>query len=368
MRAIISSNIYLILFLLTLFMSVLLVATKRWHGRASLDSTFGVQKFHTGDTPRVGGVAIALGLLVAWLLASPSVRALLGPMLLAGSLVFVFGLIEDLTQRVSVRIRLLATLASGALAWGITGQMITDVNVPGLDWLLGYKVVAVAFTAFAVGGVANAINIIDGFNGLASGTVIIILSSFALIAIQFGDVELGGICFIVISVVLGFGVVNWPLGKLFLGDGGAYLLGFIVAWLAVMLLARHDEVSAWAMLLVCGFPVLEVLFSVARRWHRGNSAGNPDCMHLHSLVQRRLVRRLFPRAGYLMRNSLTGAIIWGVALVPTIVAVNWPTKTPILVLGFVFCALLYWVFYVRLTQFRWGFSALTLRPVNATIR
>ena len=154
-------NIYLLVFILTLLFSTVLVATKHWHGHYSLDSTFGVQKFHTGATPRIGGVAIVLGLLVAWLLASPDVRTLLGPMLLAGSPAFAFGLAEDLTKHVSVRARLLATMASGVLGWALTGVMITDVNVPGIDWLLGYTVVALAFTAFAVGGVANAINIID---------------------------------------------------------------------------------------------------------------------------------------------------------------------------------------------------------------
>jgi UDP-N-acetylmuramyl pentapeptide phosphotransferase/UDP-N-acetylglucosamine-1-phosphate transferase len=359
---------YLSVFGVAFGVSVALVVTQSWHGRFSLDSMVGVQKFHTEATPRIGGVAIALGLAVAWLLAAPGVRAVLGPMLLAGSLAFAFGLVEDLTKRVSVRARLLATMASGVLGWALTGQMITDVDVPGLDWLLSYPVVAVAFTAFAVGGVANAINIIDGFNGLASGAVIIILSSFALIAFQFDDIELTRTSFLVISAVLGFGLVNWPLGKLFLGDGGAYFVGFNVAWLAVLLLARHAQVSAWAPLLVCGFPVLEVLFSVVRRWRRGSSPGNPDCLHLHSLVKRRLVRRLAPHASHLMRNSLTGSVIWGAALLPTLIAVKWPTNTPVLMLGLACCALLYCLAYARLTQFRWCLTALTMRPASTTTK
>jgi len=355
---------YLSVFGVAFGVSVALVVTQSWHGRFSLDSTFGVQKFHTEDTPRIGGIAVVLGLLLAWWLASPGVRLLLGPMLLAGGPAFAFGLAEDLTKHVSVRARLLATMGSGVLGWFLTGEMITDVNVPVLDWLLGYTVVALAFTAFAVGGIANAINIIDGFNGLACGTVIIILSSLALMALQFGDVDLATTSFLVISAVLGLTLVNWPFGKIFMGDGGAYFVGFCIAWLAVLLLARHAEISAWAPLLVCGFPVLEVLFSVSRRWRRGVGVGNPDCLHLHSLVKRRIVRRLAPRASHLMRNSLTGAIIWGVALLPTLIAVKWSTDTPILVLGLAICALLYWVTYARLTQFRWCFVARTLRPAK----
>ncbi len=355
---------YLLTFGIALLVSVALVATKHWHGKYSLDSIFGVQKSHTEATPRIGGVAVVLGLMLAWWLSSPRVRLLLGPMLLAGGPAFAFGLAEDLTKHVSVRARLLATMSSGVLGWFLTGEMITHVNVPVLDWLLGYTVVALVFTAFAVSGIANAINIIDGFNGLACGTVIIILSSLALMALQSGDVELATTSFLVVSAVLGLALVNWPLGKIFMGDGGAYFVGFCIAWLAVLLLARHAEISAWAPLLVCGFPVLEVLFSVSRRWRRGVGVGNPDCLHLHSLVKRRIVRRLAPQASHLMRNSLTGAIIWGVALLPTLIAAEWSTDTPVLMLGVAICALLYWLTYARITQFRWCFTARTLRPAK----
>lgn len=346
----------------SLLVAVLLVATKHKHGHLSLDSELGVQKVHTDPTLRIGGVAIIAGVLAAYVMSGPGRRSLLGPLLLAGAPAFVFGLVEDLTKRVSVLARLLATMACGVLGWGITGLSITDVNVPGLDWLLAFPVMSVAFTAFAVGGVANAVNIIDGFNGLAMGAIIIILVSFALIAAAFGDTDLVRICLMLAGVVLGFGLVNWPLGKMFLGDGGAYFMGFALAWLAVLILARHPEVSAWAPMLVCGYPILEVFFSIARRRRRGVSAGAADRLHLHSLLNRRVVRRLLPRASNLIRNSATGAIMWIAALLPAAIAVNWSTHTPALVFGFAVCALLYSSIYARLTQFRWcGSHASTLK-------
>ena len=252
-------------------------------------------------------------------------------------------------------------MASGALGWVITGQSITDVNVPGLDWLLGFTVVSVLFTAFAVGGVANAVNIIDGFNGLAAGTIIIILCSFALLAGARGDADLVQTSLILVAVVLGFGVLNWPWGKLFLGDGGAYFLGFAVAWLAVLLLGRHPDVSAWAPLLVCGFPFLEVIFSIIRRWRRRASPGDADCLHLHSLVKRRIVRHLLPHSSTLVRNSVTGSIMWLAALLPAAFALQYTTDTLALALGFALYAFLYSAAYARLTQFRWCLSALTVR-------
>ena len=237
---------YLIIFATTLLASAALVLTQRWHGRFSLDNAFGVQNHHTEPTPRIGGVAIALGLTAAWLLATPDVRKILSPMLLAGIPAFGFGLAEDLTKKVSVKARLLATMFSGALAWGLTGIAMQNTGVPPFDWLLSFTPLAVVFTAFAVGGVANATNIIDGFNGLAAGAVAIMLGAMGLIALNLADAPLATVCFALAVCALGFGAVNWPLGKLFLGDGGAYLLGFIVGWLAVLLPMRHPEINAWA--------------------------------------------------------------------------------------------------------------------------
>ena len=348
-----------------LLAALLLVATQRWHGHLSMDGTEGVQKFHTLPTPRVGGVAILLGLLVGYFLSGPGQKGLLGPLLLAGTPAIVFGLTEDLTKQVSVRARLLATMACGVFGWVLTGLSITDANLFGLDWLLGFTVLSVAFTAFAVGGVANAINIIDGFNGLAAGTVIIILAAFSLMASALGDADLASIACILAAAMLGFGLVNWPLGRIFLGDGGAYFVGFAVAWLAVLMLARHPGVSAWAPMLVCGYPVLEVLFSIARRRRRGLSPGAADRLHLHSLVKRRVVRALLPRSSKLVRNSVTGALMWGAALVPAAIAVSWPTNTPALILSFGVCALLYAAVYARLTQFRWCFGRVMSAPQTA---
>ena len=351
--------------LVSFLVSLLIVFTKNWHGHLSIDTHVGIQKFHSHPTPRVGGVAIAIGAVTSLLVAHQGAHALLhgtmGPLLLASTPAFLFGLLEDLTKRVGVRTRLLATMGSGIFGWAITGISITDVQVPGLDWLLGFTAISVLFTAFAVGGVANAINIVDGFNGLAGGAVLAILTGFALIGVQTHDPKIVHLCGTFAAITLGFLLVNWPLGKLFLGDGGAYFLGFSLAWIAVQILARHDEVSAWAPLLVCGYPVLEVGFSILRRKRRHMDPGQPDRLHLHSLVKCRVVRRMIPRASNLVRNSVTGALMWVAAALPVAIAVQWPTETTPLVLGFVFCAFVYSAVYARLTQFVWCFGAATTR-------
>jgi UDP-N-acetylmuramyl pentapeptide phosphotransferase/UDP-N-acetylglucosamine-1-phosphate transferase len=148
---------------------------------------------------------------------------------------FAFGLLEDVTKRVGVKTRLVATLFSGLIFCMLTGYQITRVDIPGLDWVFSFWLLSLLFTAFAIAGIANAINIIDGVNGLASGTSIIILSGFAIVAQQTGDMVLVGICRVSIGALSGFFLVNFPMGRLFLGDAGAYTIGFILAAVAVAL-------------------------------------------------------------------------------------------------------------------------------------
>lgn len=337
------------------------VMTKDRHGHLSLDSTIGVQKFHEAPTPRVGGVGIVAGLVLGLLIASAQLRAFLLPIALAGAPAFVVGLWEDLTKRVSVRARLTTTMACGVLAWLLTGTTLTRVNVTGVDTLLATALpLSVAFTAFAVSGAANAFNIIDGFNGLSGGVAIVCLAALSAIAYQVGDVALAQTCLLVAFVSAGFLLVNFPFGKIFLGDGGAYFLGFVIGWIAVSLPMRNPAVSVWATLLACAYPILETGFSIVRRRKRDLSPGDPDRLHLHSLVQRRVVRRLLPHGSALTKNSMTGALMWAAAVVPATLATAYHDNTPLLAFAFGLCALAYSGLYARLTQFRWCFRPATL--------
>ena len=108
----------------SLVVALLLVFTQAFHGPLSMDSSTGIQKVHTDPTTRVGGIAIVVGVLVAALAAGHLQQSLLWPLLLASIPAFAFGLTEDLTKRVSVLARLLATMACGVLGWAITGFMV----------------------------------------------------------------------------------------------------------------------------------------------------------------------------------------------------------------------------------------------------
>lgn len=329
----------------SLVCSLLLVATTRWHGRFTLDATRGVQKFHSVPTPRIGGLAIMLGLIFACMACSSSQQRLLAPLLAAAAPAFLFGIAEDLTRRVSIGARLVATMASGVACWALTGVSIAHTGVGLLDAMLSWLPLSVLFTAFAVGGVANAVNIIDGFNGLASGTVVIGLVAVGLIALDCGDAELAHTCFIVCAVTLGFFLVNFPYGKLFLGDGGAYLLGFLLAWLSVTLVYRNPQVSSWAPLLACAYPTFETVFTIVRRLWCRRHPGQPDSCHLHSLVKIAVAGRYFRKFSAPLRNACVSPVSWFLAAVPAWFAVCFPQNREALVQGTLLSFGLYLAFY-----------------------
>ncbi len=129
--------------------------------------------------------------------------------------------------------------------------VITRTDIPGLDWLVAFPLGALLVTVFVVAGVANAVNIIDGFNGLASMCVVIMLIGLAYVAFAVDDRLIALLALAGVGAVLGFFVWNFPAGLVFLGDGGAYFLGFYVAELghpaAASQSRRVADVSAAAL-------------------------------------------------------------------------------------------------------------------------
>ncbi|KAG0186326.1 hypothetical protein DFQ28_008013 [Apophysomyces sp. BC1034] len=175
---------FAIAFLISLLVTLIIVHYANTHQRLSTDTDLGgVQKFHVRPVPRIGGVGLLLGLTgsaVQLRSAYPAVAD--GILLLAGCGLpaFASGLIEDLTQRVSPSARLIATMAAAALAYWLLDAAIIRISVPWLDFALAYPWVSATISVLAVAGLANAINIIDGFNGLASMVSFMMFASLAI--------------------------------------------------------------------------------------------------------------------------------------------------------------------------------------------
>ena len=328
-----------------------LVLAARRYTVLAMDVPGAIQKFHSRPTPRIGGIGIYLALLAASQFApDPDTGRILATILVAGIPALFMGLLEDITRRVGVSMRLAATIASGVLACWVGGVTVTHLDIPFVDVLLHAAPVALLFTSFAVGGVANAFNIIDGFHGLASGTATLCLLALGLIASLVGDTALALTAMVVAAAVIGFWLVNFPWGRLFLGDGGAYFAGFALAWLAVLLPMRNAEVSPWASFLICAYPVIEVLYSIVRRRRRSESPGAPDRRHLHSLVATRIVQRRLPRLDPTLQNAAVSVIMWCCAAVPAVVAVFFHDRTGVLACCALACVAAYHFIYRRVAR------------------
>jgi UDP-N-acetylmuramyl pentapeptide phosphotransferase/UDP-N-acetylglucosamine-1-phosphate transferase len=328
-----------------------LVLTADGHGRFTMDPPGAIQKFHSQPTPRIGGIGIYLALVGAsMIIPEAGAAAILTTILKAGIPALLVGLLEDVTKRVGVLTRLWATMVSGLVACWLAGISLTHLDIPLVDDLMRIAPVAVLVTAFAVGGLSNAINIIDGFHGLASGTTVLCLLALACIAVHVGDMPLTLACVVVAAAVAGFWLVNFPWGKLFLGDGGAYFAGFALAWLAVLLPMRNTGVSPWASLLVCAYPIIEVLYSIVRRLLCRQSAGSPDRRHLHSLVATRVIPKLLPDLQPTLQNSSVSVIMWAFAAVPALAAIAFHRHTDFLVISAVVCVVGYHLIYRRVAR------------------
>lgn len=305
-------------FLVSATVTLFLVRYARLHARFTGDhDTDGVQKFHHGVVPRVGGVSLLVAAVAGCVVCAVRETSLFWPMLLlvlASLPAFAGGLAEDLTKRITPLVRLLLTMLSGLLAFYFLDAQVVRLNLWGVDWLLQYGVVSLLVTLVVIGGSANAINIIDGYNGLAAVVSALIFAGFAYVSFYLGDRLLVATSVTMIGALAGFFIWNYPRGLIFLGDGGAYFVGFMMGETAVLLLYRHPNVSAWFPLLLCIYPVFETLFSVYRKKVvKGRSPGMPDGVHLHMLIYKRVVRwcigSLEPRHKT-QRNALTSPYLW----------------------------------------------------------
>lgn len=256
------------------------------------DHADGVQALHVVPTSRLGGTIVFLAFLAVALIAQRVESDDLSPALtlaLAAIPVVAVGMLEDVTRRVRPRYRLLAALVSAALASHYAGGVVPRVDLPLVDYLIAHAWFALPLTWFMVVGSCNAFNLIDGAHGLASGTALILFAGLALAAGAFQDGETLAQSLAMMGALAGFLVWNYPRGKVFLGDAGAYFIGFMYAQLSMQLIAANDELSAWYVIVLAGYPIVDTLFAMYRRGVvRRRPLMSPDALHLHSLVFRRI--------------------------------------------------------------------------------
>ena len=322
------------------------------------DSADGVQKFHVNPTSRLGGIAIFLGLAVTAIVVSGVAEFQYYSFwfLLTAIPVWLAGLTEDLTRRVGPTLRLVMATLSAAWLFGALGVSVNRTDVWPIDLLLSIPGAPLCVTLLVVAGFTHSVNIVDGFHGLACGLVLIALGGLAFMAWKVGDTLLLQMCLTSLAVVFGFFVINWPRGAIFLGDAGAYLIGFWVVELGILLAMRNPQISPMAPVVAGLLPLIETLFSMYRRnVVRNHPVNQPDALHLHTLVYRRLLFN--PALKYTTNqlnavNAKVALFFWLPAATFAVLACIFAEKTEAqLVLMLIYLGMYNWL-YISLVRFK----------------
>lgn len=350
---------FLVSFAVSALLTLLVIKQVTLHGPA-LDRDFdGVQKVHAHEVARIGGLSIFLATAISAAISAyrvPPMAPLVLGLMLCASIAFVGGIVEDYTGQVSAMRRLFLTMAAALCALLLLDAKVDRIDMPfgtiPIEWIW----LSLPFTVLAVAGIANAVNIIDGFNGLAGMVVVCMLISLAYVALRVGDTFVLVTALIVAGATVGFLIWNYPVGLIFLGDGGAYFIGFMLGELALLLVMRNPGVSTWYAALLLIYPAFETIFSAYRRMFiRGKSPAMPDGIHLHSLIFRRIVVWAIggKEARALMRrNSLTSPYLWLLSLMAVIPAtIFWDQTNVLISFCFLFVVSYVWL-YARIVRFK----------------
>ena len=323
---------YATLFFVSFILCIVIILSSGYgfSRRSSVDE-LAIQSAHSGFVPRVGGRAIYISLLGLIPLLSFGFipltvvfdlnADLLTWLILSAFPIFAIGLAEDLGYDMSPKVRLLASAVSSLIAIMLFKVWLSNLGIPILDILLMFSPFAIFFTMFATVGVVNAFNLIDGINGLSSYVSISIAISLSIVAFHVGNSQFTIFLALLSAAILGFMTLNFPFGKIFLGDGGAYVLGHLLVWSAILLLNQAKEINAFAILLIFFWPVADTGLAIWRRWRLGNPADRPDRLHFHQLTMRFLEIRFFGRDKRYVVNPVSTIVLLPMISAPQVLGI-----------------------------------------------
>jgi UDP-GlcNAc:undecaprenyl-phosphate GlcNAc-1-phosphate transferase len=270
--------------------AVLIPPLSRWAPAFGLTDRPGPRKVHAVPVPRIGGIAMAIGMMAA-LLWGVEMRPDVSGLLTGLAVLLVFGIWDDRAE-----LRYLPKLAGQLLA-AVAVMHIADLRIDSLtifsrESMPGW--VSAPLTLLFLVGITNAVNLSDGLDGLAGGMVLLCLSAVALFAASSGNAAVVLIALSQGGAVLGFLRFNTFPARVFMGDAGSQVLGFTLGVLAILATqGSASVVSASLPLLLLGVPVLDTLLVMGRRLAEGRSPFSSDRLHLHH----RLLGLGFPHRG-----------------------------------------------------------------------
>ena len=343
--------------LILLFMGMSLVLNglvaylwhKKFYRNFRLKTYKAIQRIHLNETPRLGGLIFILSLtfFVAFSNTNESIQLLKIILISLIPIIFV-GIKEDLFHNVEPSIRLLSLLFVGWLfIVQFTGPLPVLTDIPFIGKLLLLQSSIIIFYALSMVGIANGMNLIDGVNGLCGAVALSILSALLFLSYKTVDITMLILSFSLILLIIPFMMMNYPFGRIFLGDLGAYSLGLISSMLTIVFFGRHPEISPWGAVLILIYPATEVLFSLLRRIVKGVSIYRPDKEHLH--LKLFYFFKPLPNLKK-MANAVVTPILCGLWLFP-LLTLTWVYQKPFFILASIlFFLIFYTLIYLAIPK------------------
>ena len=237
------------------------------------------RKVHTKLMPRMGGLAIYLSFFAVLFFSHDLTQEHIG-LFVGGTVLILVGIIDDMKD-IPAKVKLLGQIAAACIvvAAGVRVEFMTNFILGGMFPLY---IFSVPFTVIWIVAIINAVNLIDGLDGLAAGTSIIAAVTMAVSGYATGQNEMASIALILIGATVGFLKYNFHPAKIFMGDTGSMFLGYNLAVLAVMGFTKSFTLlSLVTPILVLAIPILDTLFAIIRRKMNNKPIFKPDKNHLH---------------------------------------------------------------------------------------
>ena len=240
------------------------------------------RKVHTRIMPRLGGLAIFISFLIGLAVLRPEGEHLI-PILIGAFIIIIIGVMDDMMELTAKAKFIGQTVAALVVVLG--GVQVDYINLP-FNGGIELGIFSVPLTILWIVGITNAINLIDGLDGLAAGVSTIAIITISGMAILKGDIFVLSIGAILIGSTLGFLKYNFHPAKIFMGDTGALFLGFMIAVMSLLGFKNVTMLSLIVPVIILGVPISDTFFAIIRRIVNKQPLGAPDKSHLHHCMLR----------------------------------------------------------------------------------
>ena len=272
------------IFPISFLFSILLIFISKLQGKKGIiNLRKSPQTLHKRSISRFGGISIFFSLLIVSFYDSSENYEFLRTALYCSSPIFILGILDDFQLEIKPFFRLLIVFPSAYLSYYFLGVEAYSVDIPYLDYLFKFEIFSILFICFAVAGMVNAFNMIDGINGLVLLYSLTICILIVLFQSSSSSAQINLFFVAIFFAILAVFILNFPFGRIFLGDGGAYFLGIMLS-IGVIKYYQINDLSPWYVFSVFIYPITDVLISIIRRIIAKVSIFNPENKHLHHIV------------------------------------------------------------------------------------